>query len=121
MFILRAVTKGRCSPHPPRRLSVAELLQGSSQVVDVMADLLQFGPELRLQALALGSAEPSGAAPLLLQPEALLLQLGDPVADLSSPAHVLASMIPRGLLSPAHIYPPQYVDSPGPTTGGLVR
>jgi hypothetical protein len=52
MFILRAVTKGRCSPHPPRRLSVAELLQGSSQVVDVMADLLQFGPELRLDDAA---------------------------------------------------------------------
>jgi hypothetical protein len=112
MFILRAVTKDRCSPHPPRRLSVAELLQGSPQVVDVMADLLQFGPELRLQALALGTTVSSGAAPLLLQPEALLLQLRDPLADLSSPAHMPASMMPRGLLSPAHIYPPQYVDSP---------
>src|ERR671913_2081499 len=103
----------------PRRTSpLAELPQGSPQVVYVVADLLHFGPELRLQALALGTAEVSGAAPLLLQPEALLLQLRDPVADLSSPAHVLASMIPRGLLSPAHIYPlPQYVDSPGPSTG----
>ena len=105
-------------PSPP----LAELLQGSPQVVDVVADLLQFGPELRLQALALRNARPSGAAPLCLQPEALLLQLRDPVADLSSPAHVLASMIPRGLLSLAHIYPlPQYVDSPGPTAGLLVR
>src|SRR5215216_3507119 len=119
MFILRAVTKDRCSPHPPRRLSVAELLQGSPQVVDVMADLLQFGPELRLQALALGTTVSSGAAPLLLQPEALLLQLRDPLADLSSPAHMLASMMPRGLLSPAHIYPlPQYVHSPGPNGPG---
>jgi hypothetical protein len=68
-------------------------------------------------SLALTSASrrsPSGPPSLL----ALLLQLHDPVADLSSPAHVLASMIPRGLLSPAHIYPlPQYVDSPGPSTG----
>jgi hypothetical protein len=66
----------------------------------VVADLLHFGPELRLQALALGTAEPSGAAPLLLQPEALVLQLRDPLADLSSPSPcALASMIPRGLLS----------------------
>ena len=63
----------------------------------MVADLLHFGAELRLQALALGTAEPSGAAPLLLQPEALLVQLGDPVADLSSPAPVLAPMITRGL------------------------
>src|SRR5215216_6971847 len=91
--------------YPRRPSPLAELLQGSPQVVDVVADLLQFGTELRLQALALGSAEPSGAAPLLLQPEALLLQLRDPVTDLSSPAHVFASMIPRGLSSPAHIYP----------------
>ena len=77
----------------------------------MVADLLQFGPDLRLQALALGTPQPSGATPLCLQPEALLLQLRDPLADLSSPAHVLVSMIPRGLLSPAHIYPlPQYVD-----------
>jgi hypothetical protein len=34
----------------------------------------------------------------------------------------LASMIPRGLLRQAHIYPlPQYVDSPSPTTRSLVR
>src|SRR5215207_11658504 len=84
---------------------LAELLQGSPQVVDVVADLLQFGPELPLQSLAFGTAEPSGAAPLFLQPEALLLQLRDPLADLSSPAHVLALMIPRGLSSPAHIHP----------------
>ena len=84
----------------------------------MVADLLQLSPDLRLQALSLGTTEPSGAAPLLLQPEALLLQLRDPVADLSSPAHVLASMIPRGPSSPAHLYPlPQYVDSSGPTTG----
>jgi hypothetical protein len=38
----------------------------------------------------LGSAEPSGAAPLCLQSEALLLQLRDPLADLSPPAHVLS-------------------------------
>jgi hypothetical protein len=88
---------------------------GSPQVGDVVADLLHFGPELRLQEFALRTAEPSGEAPLLLQPEALLLQLRDPVADLSSPAHVLASMIALGLSSPAHIYPlPQYVDRPGP-------
>src|SRR5919112_2019239 len=74
--------------YPRRSSPLAEQLQGSSQVVDLVADLLQFGPELRLQALALGTAEPSGAAPLLLQPEALVLQLGDPVTDLSSPAHV---------------------------------
>ena len=75
----------------PRRTSpLAELLKGSPQVVYVVADLLQFGAELRLQALALGTPEPSGAAPLFLQPEALLLQLSDPVADLSSPAHVLS-------------------------------
>jgi hypothetical protein len=55
----------------PLRLSpLAELLQGSPQVVDVVADLLQFGPELRLQALALRTAEPSSAAPLLFQAEA---------------------------------------------------
>src|SRR5215207_6217228 len=108
--------------YPRRPSPLAELLQGSPQVVDVVADLLQFGAELRLQALALGTAEPSGAAPLCLQSEALLLQLRDPVADLSSPAHVLASMIPRGLLRPAHIYAlPQYVDSPRPTTGVLVK
>ena len=84
----------------------------------MVADLLHFGPELSLQALALGTTQPSGAAPLCLQLEALLLQLRDPVADLSSPAHVLASMIPRGLLSPAHIYSlPQYVDNPAPTMG----
>jgi hypothetical protein len=84
----------------------------------VVADLLHFGPELSLQALALGTTQPSGAAPLCLQPEALLFQLRDPVANLSSPAHVLASMIPRGLLGPAHIYPlPQYVHSPAPTMG----
>jgi hypothetical protein len=82
--------------YPRRPSPLAELLQGSSQVVDVVADLLQFGPELRLQALALGRAESSGAAPLFLQPEALVLQLSDPVADLSTPAHVLAST----LLSP---------------------
>jgi hypothetical protein len=82
--------------YPRRPSPLAELLKGSTQVVDVVADLLQFGPELRLQALALGSAEPSGAAPLFLQPEALVLQLRDPVADLSTPAHVLAST----LLSP---------------------
>ena len=71
------------------RLSpLAELLQGSPQVVDVVADFLQFGPELSLQALALRTAEPSSAAPLFLQAEALLLQLCNPVADLSSPAHV---------------------------------
>ena len=74
--------------YPRRHSPLAELLQGSPQVVDVVADLLQFGPELRLQALAVRTAEPSGAAPLLLQPEALLLQLRDPVADLSTPAHV---------------------------------
>ena len=79
--------------YPRRPSPLAELLQGSSQVVDVVADLLQFGPELRLQALALGSAESSGAAPLFLQPEALVLQLSDPVADLSTPAHVLASTL----------------------------
>ena len=73
-----------------RSSPLAALLKGSTQVVDVVADLLQFGPELRLQALALGSAEPSGAAPLFRQPEALVLQLRDPVADLSSPAHVLS-------------------------------
>jgi hypothetical protein len=56
----------------------------------VVADLLHFGPELRLQALAFGTAEPSGAAPLCLQPEALVLQLRDPLADLSSPADVLS-------------------------------
>ena len=76
--------------YPQRHSPLAELLKGSSQVVDVVADLLQFGPELRLQALALGPPEPSGAAPLCLQQEALLLQLSDPVADLSSPAHVLS-------------------------------
>ena len=54
----------------------------------MVADLLQFGSELRLQALALGTPQPSGAAPLCLQQEALLLQLRDPVADLSTPAHV---------------------------------
>ena len=98
--------------YPRRPSPLAELLKGSPKVVDVVADLLQFGSELRLQALALGTAETSGAALLLLQPEALLLQLSDPVSDLSSPAHVLSrSMIPRGLLSSAHIYPlPQYVD-----------
>ena len=75
----------------PRRTSpLAELLKGSPQVVYVVADLLHFGSELRLQALALGTAETSGAAPLFLQPEALLLQLSDPIADLSSPAHVLS-------------------------------
>ena len=76
--------------YPLRPSPLAELLKGSPQVVDVVADLLQFGTELRLQALALGSAESSGTAPLLLQPEALLLQLRDPVADLSTPAHVLS-------------------------------
>jgi hypothetical protein len=63
------------------------------------------------RSLALTSASrslPSGPPSLLAlrlcssQPEALLLQLRDPVADLSSPAHVLASMIPRSLISPAH-------------------
>jgi hypothetical protein len=79
------------SPSAPARPSpLAELLQGSPQIVDVVADLLHFGPELPLQALALGTAEPSGAAPLLLQPEALVLQLRDSVADLSTPAHVLS-------------------------------
>src|SRR5919107_1330522 len=101
-----------------RSSPLAALLKGSPQVVDVVADLLHFGPELSLQALALGTTQPSGAAPLCLQPEALLFQLRDPVANLSSPAHVLASMIPRGLLSSAHIYPlPQYVHSPAPTMG----
>ena len=75
--------------YPRRPAPLAELLQGSPQVVYVVAYLLQFGAELGLQTLALGTAEPSGAAPLL-QPEALLLQLRDPVADLSSPAHVLS-------------------------------
>src|SRR5829696_8532539 len=104
--------------YPRRPSPLAELLEGSPQVVDVVADLLQALLGLRLQALTLETAESSGAALLLLQPEALLLQLRDPVADLSSPAHVPASMIPRGLLSPAHIYPlPQYVDSSGPTAG----
>ena len=74
--------------YPRRPSPLAELLKGSPKVVNVVADLLQFGSELRLQALALGTAETSGAAPLLLQPEALLLQLRDPVSDLSSPAHV---------------------------------
>ena len=75
----------------PRRASpLADLPQRSPQVVYMAADLLHFGPELRLQALALGTTEPSGAAPLILQPEALLLQLRDPVANLSSPAHVLS-------------------------------
>jgi hypothetical protein len=82
----------------PRRPSpLAELPQGSPEVVDVVADLLHFGPHLRLQALALRTAEPLGASPLLLQPEALVLQLRDPLADLSSPAYMLTSMIPRGL------------------------
>ena len=40
---------------------------------------------------------PTMGASLCLQPEALLLQLRDPLANLSSPAHVLASMIARGL------------------------
>ena len=82
-----------------------ELLQGSPQVVDVVAYLLHFGTELRLQALTLGTAEPSGAAPRLLQAEALLLQLRDPVADLvASPcARLDDSAWP--ILSPAHIYP----------------
>src|SRR5215204_2206801 len=87
--------------YPRRPSPLAELLKGSPQVVDVVADLLQFGPELRLQALALESAEPSCPAPLCLQSEALLLQLRDSVTDLSSPAHVLASItasiIARGL------------------------
>ena len=74
-----------------RRPSVRdELPQRSSQVVNVVADLLHFGAELSLQALALGTPQPSGAAPLCLQPEALVLQLCDPLADLSSPAHVLS-------------------------------
>jgi hypothetical protein len=76
--------------YPRRPSPLAELPQGSPQVVYVVADLLHFGAELRLQALALGTTEPSGAAPLCLQPEALLLQLRDPLADLSSPAHVLS-------------------------------
>jgi hypothetical protein len=84
--------------YPRRHSPLAELLEGSPKVVDVVAYLLHFGPELRLQALAVGTAEPSGAAPLLLKPEALLLQLRNPVADLSSPTHMLASMIPHGLL-----------------------
>jgi hypothetical protein len=75
----------------PRRTSpLAELPQGSPQVVYVVADLLHFGAELSLQALALGTTEPSSAAPLCLQSEALLLQLSDPIADLSSPAHMLS-------------------------------
>jgi hypothetical protein len=45
------------SPSSPARPSLlAELLQGSPEVVDVVADLPQFGPDLRLQALALGTA-----------------------------------------------------------------
>src|SRR5687768_14583753 len=81
--------EGPLFSHAPRRPSpLAELLQGSPKVVDVVADLLHFGPHLRLQALALRTAEPSGAAPLFLQPDALLLQLRDTLADLSSPADV---------------------------------
>ena len=76
--------------YPQRIPPLAALPQGSLQVVDVVADLLQFGAKLRFQALAFGIIEPSGAAPLLLQPEALLLQLRDSLADLSSPAHVLS-------------------------------
>ena len=74
--------------YPRRPFALDELLQRSPQVVDVVAYLLHLGAELRLQALALGTAEPSGTAPLLLQPEAWVLQLRDPVADLSSPAHM---------------------------------
>ena len=76
--------------YPQQASPLAELLQRSPQVVDVVADLLHFGAELSLQALALGTTEPSGTTPLLLQSEALLLQLRDPLADLSSPAHVLS-------------------------------
>ena len=77
---------GREYPWLPSAL--ADLLQGSPEIIDVVADLLHFGPELRLQALTLGTAQPSGTAPLFLQQEALLLQLRDPLANLSSPAHV---------------------------------
>jgi hypothetical protein len=75
---------------PARPSPLAYLPQRSPKVVDVVADLLHFGPQLRLQALALLTAEPSGAAPLFLQPEALVLQLRYLLADLSSPAHVLS-------------------------------
>ena len=74
--------------YPRRSSPLAELPQRSPQVVYVVADLLHFGAELSLQALALGTTEPSGTTPLLLQSEALLLQLRDPLANLSSPAHV---------------------------------
>jgi hypothetical protein len=37
-----------CLSSPARPSPLAELLQGSPEVVDVVADLLHFGPHLRL-------------------------------------------------------------------------
>jgi hypothetical protein len=34
--------------YPQRPSALADLLQGSPEIIDVVADLLHFGPELRL-------------------------------------------------------------------------
>src|ERR671913_566098 len=96
----------------PRRTSpLAELPQGSPQVVYVVADLLQFGAELRLQALTLGPPEPSGAAPLPPAGGAAAPTQRSGRGSLVASPCALASMIPRGILRQAHIYPlPQNVE-----------
>src|SRR5215207_6226051 len=51
--------------------------------------------DLRLQPLSLGTADAPGAAPGLLQQEAIVLQLGDPVFHFYSPAHRLPDSSPE--------------------------
>ena len=107
-----------------RRASpLADLPQRSPQVVYMAADLLHFGPD----------APPPGARPRdhrAFWRGASLPPAGGAAAPtprsgreslVASPC-ALASMISRGWLRLAHIYPlPQYVDSPSPTTRSLVR
>src|SRR5215212_4703024 len=93
---------GRCGPLPqrphtglaagasggsPSSLSRGLLLQGGPEVVDLVAEPPYRGPDLGLQALALGPTNIPGADPRLLEQEPQVLQLGDPIPYFLTPAH----------------------------------
>jgi hypothetical protein len=61
-----------------------KLPQGGPEVVDLLADLLDHGPHIGLQVLALGPADVLGADPRLAQLRPQVLQLGISASDLTN-------------------------------------
>jgi hypothetical protein len=97
------------SPMAPLWLAGAyscPLLQGSPEVVDLFADLLEFGPERRFPAVALVGPLGLGVCPGFFQPHPVGFEFRDPVSNFSSPAYGRPDLGPvSGLLeaSPARV------------------